>query len=160
MNRLLSKMVRAYLYRMPITEGKSRLLSITEKYIRPDETTVVSRTKDDFLLWLNLANHEHRRIYYYGEHDERYELALLRKIIRPGDVCWDIGANIGFYTTFFARMVGVSGKVIAFEPVAGTRQMLEKSIHENDFMNVQVIPAALSDAERTAEIFYSDEQLG
>ncbi len=38
-----------------------------------------------------------------------YEAAKQRKIIefvRPGMVCWDVGANVGFYTLLFAELVG------------------------------------------------------
>lgn len=160
MKTLLNKLVRTYLYRVPITEGKKKVLAATERYIRPQESSVLACTRDGFKLWLNLDNPEHRRIYYYGEHDERYELALFRRILRSGDVCWDIGANIGFYTCFFARKIGLRGRVVAFEPVAGTRKILEQSVEANGFGNVQVIPAALSNRSGTAEIHFSDENMG
>lgn len=40
----------------------------------------------------------------------------LSKLINPGDVVFDIGANIGAHTLGMARSVGPSGKVYAFEP--------------------------------------------
>ena len=33
---------------------------------------------------------------------ERFPLAALRALVRPGDVVYDVGANIGLYTRFFA----------------------------------------------------------
>jgi hypothetical protein len=38
------------------------------------------------------------------------------KRIKPGDVVLDIGANIGAHTLRLARLVGSSGRVLAFEP--------------------------------------------
>lgn len=38
-----------------------------------------------------------------------YEAAKQRKmtgLVRPGMVCWDVGANVGFYTLLFAELVG------------------------------------------------------
>ncbi len=48
-----------------------------------------------------------------------YEPSTLRaysSVIRPADVVFDIGANIGAHTLHFARLVGPTGRVFAFEP--------------------------------------------
>lgn len=48
-----------------------------------------------------------------------YEMSFDRELlsaIRQGDVVWDVGANIGYYTKKFAEAVGPSGRVFAFEP--------------------------------------------
>jgi FkbM family methyltransferase len=50
-------------------------------------------------------------------YEERYD-ARLTACIHSGDVVWDIGANIGYYTTRFAASVGAQGTVVAFEPSA------------------------------------------
>lgn len=49
-----------------------------------------------------------------------YELAKQKKVIelvRPGMVCWDVGAHMGFYTLVFAEVSGLAGRVFAFEPL-------------------------------------------
>jgi len=40
--------------------------------------------------------------------------------IRLGDCVWDVGANVGLYTREFAARVGLSGRVVAVEPIAST----------------------------------------
>jgi tRNA A58 N-methylase Trm61 len=47
---------------------------------------------------------------------DRGERTILRRIVRPGMIVVDIGANIGVFSRFLAGLVGVDGKVIAFEP--------------------------------------------
>ena len=41
-----------------------------------------------------------------------------RLLIRPGFTVLDIGANIGAHTLHFARLVGMEGRVFAFEPTS------------------------------------------
>jgi methyltransferase, FkbM family len=55
---------------------------------------------------------------------EPLETEFCRAVVRPGAVVVDIGANIGYYTLIFARQVGPSGKVIAFEPDADNFRLL------------------------------------
>ncbi|MCF8200143.1 MAG: FkbM family methyltransferase [Sulfuritalea sp.] len=160
MKSLLDQLVCGYLRWVPVTEGKGRIYRWFARRDWPTGEFEDVRTKDGFLLRLNPHNEEHRRIYYYGEHDERYELALLRKIIQPGDVFWDIGSNIGYYSCLAARLVGKSGKVVAFEPAPTTREYLEKNIDLNAFLNTLVIPYAVGERDEIATIHMSDPLLG
>ena len=52
--------------------------------------------------WINGAGYEK----FY---DERFSRALC-----SGDVVWDVGANVGYYTQLFSQRVGAAGKVIVF----------------------------------------------
>ena len=149
----LNTLVRSYLRHCPVTEGKQRLLTLTRNYIMPDEPLVIFRTKHGFSLKVNLRNPEHQRMYFYGEHDERYEINNIVRILRAGDCCWDIGANIGFYTCLFAALVGNKGQVIAFEPVTATSDFLGNNVHLNDFQNVTLKKLALGDAPGRQRIF-------
>jgi FkbM family methyltransferase len=47
---------------------------------------------------------------------EMDEQAVMRAVVRPGDVVLDIGANIGLHTALLADLVGPTGHVHAFEP--------------------------------------------
>lgn len=155
MPTLLNRFVRGYLRACPITEGKRRLLELTQARILPAERDVVAPTKHGFSMHLNLDNPEHRRIYFYGEHDERYEIRLLRRIVRPGDACWDIGANIGFYTCLLARLAGPEGRIVAFEPASATRRLLEANVSLNGLRNVVVRAEALGESEAAARIHFT-----
>jgi FkbM family methyltransferase len=48
----------------------------------------------------------------------------------PGDVLWDIGANIGVYTLYATLRPGV--QIVAFEPAAGAYIALTRNIGLND----------------------------
>lgn len=156
---LLNRLVRAYLAHSPVTEGKKALLRATRARILPGEPQQTVATKHGFRLRLNLANPEQERIYFYGEHDERYETAALKERVRPGMHCWDIGANIGYYTCLLARLVGAGGRVLAFEPASATRARLEENVTLNGFGNVRVLGCAVGSAEGVARIHYSSADL-
>jgi FkbM family methyltransferase len=76
--------------------------------------------------------------------EPQVEAALLA-LLHPGDVFYDIGANIGWYSLLAARAVGRSGKVIAFEPNLPNAVLLQKNVATNRLANVTVIPAAVTD---------------
>ncbi|MGY5151490.1 MAG: FkbM family methyltransferase [Candidatus Nitrosopumilus sp. bin_6a] len=76
---------------------------------------------------------------------EEFETDLVKKEVHKGDVVVDIGANIGYYTIMFAKLVGNSGKVFAFEPDPTNYELLKKNIEINGFTNVILEQKALSD---------------
>jgi FkbM family methyltransferase len=69
---------------------------------------------------------------------------FLRRRIRPGMVCLDAGANLGYFTVLMADAAGPAGRVIAAEPVPATRSLLERNVDRNGFAErVEVLGAAL-----------------
>jgi FkbM family methyltransferase len=81
-------------------------------------------------------------LYRYGHHD--HDIELVGRLLAPGDVFVDGGANIGLYTLVAADRVGSSGKVIAFEPGRAVRLRLLENVALNRLAQVEVLPAALS----------------
>lgn len=68
------------------------------------------------------------------------------EMIKPGMTVFDIGANAGFYTLLFSRLIGRGGQVISFEPDSENICLLRKHIALNKLENVSVVQAAVSDA--------------
>lgn len=69
---------------------------------------------------------------------------VLAQYLKPGDVFYDIGANIGFFSTIAARLVGKSGRVYAFEPVAKNVARVRRNAKLNRFSQIKVFQKAVS----------------
>ena len=57
------------------------------------------------------------------DYEERFRNAVMAQV-KSGDVVWDIGANVGFYTALFKDSIGPDGLVVAFEPAPGCYEAL------------------------------------
>ncbi len=88
---------------------------------------------------------------------EEFETSIVKKEVNQGDVVIDIGANIGYYTLIFAKLVGEKGKVFAFEPDPTNFQLLKKNVEINGFHNVILEQKALSDNSGKMMLSLNDE---
>ena len=77
--------------------------------------------------------------------DEPAVQAELVRVLRPGGVVYDVGANVGFLTLIAARLVGPEGRVYAFEPIPDNARAIERNAALNGFANVTVLELALTD---------------
>ncbi|MDE6069669.1 MAG: FkbM family methyltransferase [Alistipes sp.] len=65
----------------------------------------------------------------------------LPRLVRAGDVCIDIGANLGYYARPISRLAGPAGRLYAVEPVAPIRKVLCRNLR--GCRNVDIVPFAL-----------------
>jgi len=87
----------------------------------------------------------------YADHAERQ---LLRKILVPGNVAVDAGANIGIYSQFLARCVGPAGAVYSFEPAPEHFERLRAAAR--GFPNMHILQAAVGERSGRSELYLSD----
>ena len=68
------------------------------------------------------------------------------EMIKPGNVVWDVGANMGLFSFAAAGLAGPGGRVYCFEPDAVLVGLLRRSAQLNPgAAPVEVIPCAVSD---------------
>ncbi|HEY0263602.1 MAG TPA: FkbM family methyltransferase [Granulicella sp.] len=77
-------------------------------------------------------------------YEERFHEALIHAI-QPGDVVWDVGANVGLYTEQFCQWVGERGFVVAFEPSPESSGKILQRLPGCPWLRVENI--ALSDTD-------------
>ncbi len=93
----------------------------------------------------------------YGRGDNELPVQrALAEIVRPGDVVFDIGANVGFFSIICARLTGPSGRVFAFEPVAANAELIRRNAGLNEFGNISVVEQAVSDRTGTGELVLAE----
>lgn len=88
---------------------------------------------------------------------ERGLIKVFNQIIRPADVVFDVGANLGLHTLTFSKM---AQKVIAFEPNPALVENLRKTLAS--IPNAELHEFCLSDRDASVEFHVSkwDHMLG
>ncbi|MGF1539575.1 MAG: FkbM family methyltransferase [Pleurocapsa sp.] len=72
--------------------------------------------------------------------------------LKAGDVFYDIGANVGFFTIIAAKLVGNKGKVYAFEPGKDNASSIRHNATLNDFSQIEVIEKAVAETSGQGEL--------
>ncbi len=76
--------------------------------------------------------------------------------VKPGDVVFDVGANVGFYTLLSSVLAGESGKVVSFEPSPRNFGFLTRHVQINAMSNVTLYQAAVADEPGEAMFDFAD----
>ena len=93
--------------------------------------------------------------------DERPIVKLLNRVIHEGDVFFDVGANLGFYSFYVGPLCGKSGSVHAFEANPRLIPHLSQSIELNQTQsNIQLNAAAVGGRPRTHLPLYDPDRIG
>jgi len=101
-------------------------------------------------------DHAHAGLIVRGTLEPPVQEAL-RRLLAPGDVFYDIGANVGFFTLLGARLVGPAGRVVAFEPVPWCARAVGNNIELNEFGHAQIRAEAVGDADGIARLLVVGE---
>lgn len=94
-----------------------------------------------------------------GTH-ERETLAVCRRLLRPGMVAIDVGAHAGYFSVRFARWVGATGRVLAFEPHPASFEVLRRNVGRRGLRNVRLARVAISDREGEAAFWETPSSFG
>jgi FkbM family methyltransferase len=86
---------------------------------------------------------------------ESAETVFVKRYVRPGMAVVDAGANLGWFTTHLALLVGGEGRVDAFEPRSDLMDLLNKTIAENGLTNVSTHNFALGSQNAYAHVIWS-----
>jgi FkbM family methyltransferase len=90
--------------------------------------------------------------------DDTQLIGRLEQLLRPGDVMWDVGANVGYLAMHFARRLPPLSSIHAFEPNPAALKTLgglfveypRVQVHpvglglKNEFLELQTLPTSTS----------------
>lgn len=89
--------------------------------------------------------------YWLGTYEPELQ-AVISDLVKPGQIVYDIGANIGFITLLFTKRIGDQGHVYAFEALPANVTRLIHNIELNALEEwVTIIQAAVQDQSGQAE---------
>jgi len=91
-----------------------------------------------------------------GTHEPTLQKAFAA-LLGPGMTMFDVGANVGYYATICARLVGPSGAVICFEPLPENAKQIAHNAALNSFRQMSVRGEALGADDGVATFLQSAE---
>ncbi len=126
-----------------------RILSyLKTTYAVVDEHAMHLDRRDSLFLSINNAAYE------------PFETELVKREVKNNYTVLDLGANIGYYTLIFARLVGSCGKVFSFEPDPENFKILAKNVEINRYRNVYLTKKAVSDKTSNTLLYLSEANAG
>ncbi|MEW6388727.1 MAG: FkbM family methyltransferase [Thermodesulfobacteriota bacterium] len=151
------EVLRWYLQKFPLRDGKAYFYRLLQGGLTPAHRYITVTLAQGFNLKLDLGDPDQRKIYFYGDYDERHEGALVRRMLEPREVFWDIGANIGYFSLLAAATLKNTGQVVALEPGRTAFKSLNDNIALNPFQNIRTYDVAAADKEGEALLYSSPD---
>lgn len=78
--------------------------------------------------------------------------SVIEEKVKQGDTVLDLGGHIGIHSLTLRREIGEEGRLLIFEPDPSAVFALRKTLKRNNFRNVELIEAAVSDKAGTATL--------
>ncbi|HET6244032.1 MAG: FkbM family methyltransferase [Bacteroidetes bacterium] len=158
MKQLILSFFKFYFRHFPIRKGKIPILNLLDRLSLTKNVSATVKFDDNINVNVNLNDWIQKQIYFFGIYEiEKTETYFWKKIIKPGFIILDIGANIGYYSLLASKLTGIQGKIYSFEPVKATFNKLLNNIQLNNFQNIFINNIAISDIEGEIELFVADD---
>lgn len=146
------KLVRLYTFNTPISKGRHITYLIALKFCKTLPTKLDGFSKDGRRFEINLNTGMQTTLFFLGEY-EKAITEIVQNLLFEGDVCLDVGANFGWYSTLYYKKCGSSAQIHAFEPVPTTYQELQKNYELlGSPPNIRLNNFALGDKEQILTI--------
>jgi FkbM family methyltransferase len=122
------------------------------KALRLFRQEYIGETYFGALMYSNLSDLIQSYVFHFGVWEPEIS-HLVGRILKPGDVFVDIGANVGYDSLLGSSLVGPQGRVIAIEASPITFAKLKGNITLNKLTNIRAVNVAVSDSVGTLDLF-------
>lgn len=122
-----------------------------------DDNIIITSRQDGIKMYIDLDDKRCTplEILNFGTY-EGEDSFLMYALIQPNDIVFDIGANLGWCSLNFSKLV-TNGKVFSFEPLPKTFEKCQNNLVLNNTKNVQVYNIALSNQEGEVKFFFNEK---
>lgn len=111
----------------------------------------------NFVVAVDITDVSGRMSYFYSSPYRKQVVDAMITALKPGDVFLDVGAHLGYFSTIAARVVGPSGRVVAFEPHERMQDELRTLVARNEVERiVDIVPHAVVEREADVPLYTSD----
>jgi FkbM family methyltransferase len=148
--KLLSRSRKLFSLKIP---GKYALAKIIAKILSPRDGVVVGEI-GNYKIALDIRDTIQQQI-YFGLY-ENCDTKLIKKLLRPGYIFFDVGANVGYYSFLASQLVGPTGRIYSFEPIPANISAIHRNIQSNAIPNILLQPSAIGSKNGTI-ILYTRE---
>ncbi len=108
-------------------------------------------------LKVNVDTHYTVEKYMWTGNYEASLVELIQQHVKPGQVCFDIGANVGPVTLALARQVGPTGRVVAIEAAPPTFKRLQANLGLNPELKPRVLALNKGAGRETGKLYWHEE---
>lgn len=145
---VLPPLAKKFLYRLgPITKVVRSFLNKISP-VGLSVVTIAAGGNQGMRMELDLQS---EKDYWLGTYEMDLQKVIQQKVQKDW-VVYDVGANIGYFSLFFSRVVGKNGRVFSFEPFPSNLERLKKNLRLNDLQDhVTVVPYAVIQETREIE---------
>lgn len=82
--------------------------------------------------------------------------ALIKSLLRPGDMVLELGGCYGYFTMLMANAVSASGKVVSIEGLPNNFEILDTNIKLNNYKNIECYNFFIGNGQKTIEFDSKD----
>lgn len=149
--------LREFLSRTSVP-GRYVSVHLLAKMYLPGDKQEIDEQIGEYVFRFDFSDELQRQM-YFGLYDQA-ETVLIVSVLALGDVVFDIGANVGYYSMLASQLVGPSGQGHAFEPIRDTAKRLRSAVPCNDIKNIVVNQVAVGTCEGTLDLYVGCQNMG
>lgn len=127
--------------------------------LQTEDKESLVRCLDSYSLWVKNSDVSLTPCLVQTGYWESWITSWFCNNVNEGDTVVDVGANCGYFTMLFDRLVGTTGRVIAYEASSSYAELLRRTKNTN-VSNFDIVNKALADEPGVLTLTYPGEYTG